>query len=160
MSNIKAIEAASRLKFQLDDPERAAVNEMRSPDEQQALDEFLYDPAAIGPELLPEQERNDSKTPLRRGDDRCSYAHALDNALRNSKVVKTDRGAVLATPNAGSRLLTPYDPANQLPQNAKILKLGEGWYRVQIPNRNGAYDEITGESVVALIAEALHHLHG
>lgn len=159
LSGVAAIEHATSLRAQLDDPEQAAENEPRPADEQQALDDMLHDPAAVAPTLRPVAERVDSKTPLRHDDERCAFAHDLDAAPRNSKIVRTDRGAVFATPD-GSRLLTPFDPAQQLPRDVKIVKLGEGEFRASIPNEQGAFDYVNGATVIALIVDVLFQVHG
>ena len=145
-------------RFQLDDPTQEAVNEPRPADEQQALDALL-DYEGVAPDLLSLDDRPDTTALLTRDDERTLYEHALDVAPQHSKIVRTNLGAVFATPS-GARLLTPYDPANQLPRGAKITKLGEGAYRGALPNDQGTYDTTLGASVIALIAEMLNTIHG
>ena len=158
-TGVAAIEEAATLRFQLDDPEQAAVNEPIPADQQQALDDVLHDPEAAPVALLPAVKRVDSRARLLPGDERCKYEHELDTAPRNSKIVRTERGAVIATP-AGSKLLLPFDCAQQLPLGIKVTKLGEGSFRASIPNAEGAFDLVSGVSVIQLIADTLARIHG
>jgi hypothetical protein len=63
-------------------------------------------------------------SPLRRGEIVTGVFHPLDLADINSKIVMTDQGAVLGTPQ-GATLLPMGDPAHLLPVGARIRKLAE-----------------------------------
>ena len=151
--------------FHLDDAAEDAKVFERSADEQQALDAMLdFDADTPAPPDFEPAPPEGFATAVRaqhltKDDPRVKQAHALDTAPTNSKIVVTDRGAVLATPDVVKRL-PDGDPAHKLPRNVKIHKLGTGHFRASIPTSDGPNETLEGTRVNALIADVLSKVHG
>lgn len=88
--------------------------------------------------------------PKRRG-------HALDFAPLHSKIVKTDRGAVIVQPPDVPRLLPPGDLAHGLPVGAKIEKTAADAYRsTQLDDQIGAPPTVHTSAIDAITAFEAH----
>ena len=84
--------------------------------------------------------------------------HALDAAPVNSKLVKTDEGAFLATPDSVTRL-PDGDPAHKLPEGAKILKrAADAYWSIQLSPAEDRPVLVTTTAMDA-IAQFIPHFH-
>ncbi len=85
--------------------------------------------------------------------------HALDRAPVNSKIVGTDRGTALATPD-GVTLLPKSDVAGMLPAGARIQKLGPTRFVATQLDPAIPYPEQEYATATAAILDFLPHFHG
>lgn len=84
--------------------------------------------------------------------------HALDSSPVNSKIVVTDAGPILATPDFET-LLPKGDPAHRLPVGARIIKRAEGIFQsIQL---SPAIDHpvLVTATAIAAIAQFVPHFH-
>lgn len=77
--------------------------------------------------------------------------HVLDTCPINSKIVVTDQGAVLATPDL-ERLLPDGDLAHKLPEGTKIQKIAEGRFRGKLPIQFETPAIVAGSADTVIVA--------
>lgn len=85
--------------------------------------------------------------------------HALDLAMIGSKLVGTEQGTVLATPEREVMLVDP-DPAARLPKGARIQKIADGVFRsIQLDHVEDKDALITATAYEAVM-QFRSHFHG
>lgn len=86
-------------------------------------------------------------------------AHALDFAPVGSKIVVTNAGAVLATPDQ-SPFLPDGDEAHKLPVGARIAKVAEGKFQSEQLNPSVDHASTIHASAVEAIGAFTAYFHG
>lgn len=85
--------------------------------------------------------------------------HALDTSPVNSKIVVTEQGAILATPDFVG-CLPEGDIAHALPEGARIQKIREGVFRSVQLDPAHVFDALLTGTATEAIDGFLAHFHG
>lgn len=135
-------------------------------DEQQRLDTLLdFDsgaPASSPPTDGPQAPADGGlrrRQPLLRTSELAKADHFLDSAPVGSKIVVTDRGAVIATPEIRGKILPAGDAAHDMTIGTKISKIGKGRLRGELVVEGNERVIFSGSRTNAVLAEMSHRLH-